>query len=743
MRYGLILAAALGFFIALFPSQGFSSREVVTLNDGNLLLFVSNNGTFAFDPDLTRDEYSGLYYPKDSYKWVMSGGGIWVSGKKDSCWRVTISGAESEFAPGPASHREGLVDPFPVYRITRGENYALSDDYLNWPAALGASVNVFGEPLISGGQSLFTIFADTDSTRHNFSISGTPPLGVEVKLYAYTYDNIYQNVDTTLSQVVFLDYTITNVSDEAIDSCIVTIYGDPDLGNSIDDRVGSDSLLSAVYCYNQSDYDSDYGRNVPVVGLFLVDRPANSANFYHSYFRSDPPAVKLDSLYKTVNLVKGHTLMGEQYVDPTTNAPTTFPYGGNPIDSSGWVNSLSKDYRFVVNTAPIRLLPHDSLQVKAALVVAQGTTVKESIRRFREIAQLARSLYAADTTKPIVSMSPPGVVEITGGQPRGRDWGGRFMSGGLDLASRYFGYGLESTDSPTVEIRFDRDHLRQAYRFRRVGTGYRFANLASCFVTAVNAETGAPYQIAFIDKDGDGGITDVSGNLDPIIVLAISDSDKPNAAVMTADLSAPSDYKLLALELEAIPADLQGNSITVNCRAMGLPFTQIADAIAIAQPDRDAYSETSLLFRNTTLFMQEIIVATSDPARLAVTPAQFELGTGESRNVFVHRFASDSTGNVESLTVNSYSFRNACKTISVTTTPAPILVLGDINHNEVLDLEDLLRMIRMLYREASPQIPTRQLDGNCDGVFNLSDLLVFVNALFRRVEPTCGSGGGR
>ena len=132
--------------------KAFAGGEVTTLDDGNLYLFVSNNGTFAFDSSASRGEYSGLYYPKNTYRWVMSGGGIWVAGKKGDQWRVTISGAESEFVPGPAYGRTPAASPFPVYKITRGENYALNDDYRNWPATLGAPVDAFGQPLIMGSQ---------------------------------------------------------------------------------------------------------------------------------------------------------------------------------------------------------------------------------------------------------------------------------------------------------------------------------------------------------------------------------------------------------------------------------------------------------------------------------------------------------------------------------------------------------------------------------------------------------------
>lgn len=738
-RFG-ILSYSLVLLSMLLSARGYASRDVVTLDAGNMLLFVSNDGSFAYDPNQTREGNSGLYYPKNSYKWVMSGGGIWVAGKVGDQWRVTISGGGSEFVSGPAYHRRVSVDPFPVYLINRNENHALNDDYRNWPVTLGAPVNAVGQPLISGAQALFTLFNDTDSAAHKFKISGTPPLGVEVKLYAYTYDNIYQTLDTTISQVVFLDYTVTNQSQETIDSCIVSIYADPDLGYEGNDRVGCDSLLSASYCYNETEFDAYYGHHVPVAGVCMLDSRASSINFYYNYFRSDPPGAKLDSLYKTINLVNGLTLTGKKYIDSVTHQPTGFPYNGNPVDGTGWINKLSRDYKTVLNLAPISLGAGDSVRVEAAIIVAQEATVHESIQRFRELTQMVKSIYDADTTKPRINESPLQVVELRGGQLYGKDWGGRYLSGGLDLASRYFGNETTPADLPPVEIRFDSHQTQQAYRFCRDRTGYHYRGMSTSFATVRNYLSQEQYQIAYLDNDCDGSITNASGSLDPLIILSIPYNDMPTAAVANSDISAPATGKLLALQLAATPVELIGRSIVVNCAEMIKPFVAISDTIAIAKDGANSYAEATLSFQNTTHFMQEIHISSANPLRLTATPSHFELGTGESKYVFLHRYSRDSVDAPESITVNTYSFRNSAEVHPVALWHPSQSPIGDINDNSVLDLPDLLQMVKILYRDAPPTVPTPRLDGNCDGVFNLSDLLVFVNALFHQTKVTCGSG---
>jgi hypothetical protein len=86
--------------VILLPLLSFGAAFAInplvqTLNDGNLTLFVLNNGSFGFDPQETRGDVTGLYYPGNSYKGIMTGGGIWVAGKKNDEWRITISGDES------------------------------------------------------------------------------------------------------------------------------------------------------------------------------------------------------------------------------------------------------------------------------------------------------------------------------------------------------------------------------------------------------------------------------------------------------------------------------------------------------------------------------------------------------------------------------------------------------------------------------------------------------------------------
>jgi len=717
-----------------------AAGEVTTFDDGNLYLFVSNNGTFAFDSSASRGEYAGLYYPKNTYRWVMSGGGIWVAGKKVDQWRVTISGAESEFVSGPAYHRTLAASPFPIYKITRGENYALNDDYRNWPATLGAPIDAAGQPIIMGSQCLYTLFNDTDTAAHAFDIAGTLPLGVEVKLYAYTYDNTYQTYDTMMTQVVFLEYTITNRSSEMIDSCIVTIYGDPDIGYSGDDRVGSDVETGMAYCYSEGSHDQYYGGMTPAVGICFLNDRASSTNFYYFYRRNDPPSAKLDSLYKTINLVKGLQLTGEPYIDSSSMLPTRFPFSGNPVDSTGWINTQSEDYRFVINASSTSLPAGDSIKVVAALIVAGGETNKGSVRKLLETTRSVREIYRQNAAASQLRASSVDVVTIRGANIRGRDWGGRFLTGGLDFASRYFGDTTAPDLLPVVRVDFFSSPVQKAYRYVPEGSVFKFAGFASEYVEAVDTDSGERLEYCYIDANQDGTISNADGKLDPLVIFTTRYSDTPRPYHTDSNLREPSQGRLLAIELDASLADLSGERLIVDTKAMSLPYTSRqldgSDTLFIAEPAGSAYSERTLLFINDTRFLQEIDLVSSDPAHLRIIPARCELGTGESTFVFLHGYPSDSYDVSGKLDIFSRRLRSDHVSIPVAFDLRPG-ISGDANEDGLLTLSDLIEMVRILYRGAPMLTLRRLIDSNCDGVFNLVDLVVFLNVLYQQADLPC------
>jgi hypothetical protein len=554
---------------------------------------------------------------------------------------------------------------------------------------------------------------------------------------------VYQTFDTMLTQVVFFDYTVINRSVEAIDSCIITIYGDPDIGYSFSDRIGSDSANASVYCYDEANFDTYAGSNPPAVGMCLLDGQAASANFYQSYRSSDPPALKLDSLYKTINLVKGLRFSGEPYFDSTKMAPTSFPYSGNPVDSTGWINRVSKDYRFVLNTAPALLRAGDSVKVTAALVVARGESNLGSVSRLLETIRTLRHLYISDTTGTQLRVAPVDAVTIRGANVRGRDWGGRFLSGGLDVASHYFGDSLAVGAAKSARLTVDEHPVQNAYRYVRDGNQYHYTGMSPELVAVTKPGLSDRLDYGYVDSDGDGTIQDQFGKLEPLVVFQSDYSETPKEELTQLDLSMANAVKAFVVHLDATVAELAGSKLTINGDALSSSWmfcdTSACNAIVISEPSGGSYSERALTITNNTSFAREINLVSSDPIHLRVTPALFELGTGETRRLFAHCYPPDSGDLTARLDMYSHGIRGARRSMAVSYAVDPAMVSGDANEDGLLTLSDLIAMVRILYRGAPMSAPKRWLDANCDGLFNLVDLVIYLDVLYQQAHLPCAN----
>lgn len=727
----LLIAADTSF--AVFP-------KAKTIDDGNLTFFVLNTGSFGVDPNRTRQGLAGLYYPKATHNSLMTGGGIWVAGKKDGNWRITVSGDESEFVPGTVGSNGAPADTtLGVFKVTRGEDYLLNDDYRNWPSSLGAPLDPFGRPLLRGSQSMFTLFNDLDTASHIFAgFSGTLPLGVEVKLYAHTWDMDHQFLDTVLTQVVFLDYTITNVGDEPIDSCIVTLYADPDIGFSLNDRLGSKAELQSAYVYNDANYDSDLGTAPPVVGVVVLQNLAGSMNYYYPCNRFYPECMPIDTLPKLVNLIRGLRPNGQPYFNPVTTFPTKFPFDGNPYDSTGWLADLSRDYRFILNTLPKTLPAGDSIRYKVALVVSKGTSTKDGVRRFLETAALLRELERSDTLTPQFSISAENAVAVSGRRVIGKNWGGRYLGGGADLANRYFSYENDPAEYIPVTLAIGKSGGQTLLRFIPNGSRFEYAGKFSANTGVRLIGNGSQRQCIVLDINNDGQITNSNGKLDPLILTRL-DFALPTDWASGRDLLTLSDYLMYAVQLDQSQNDIAGTEITFDGSLMDAAFGSLADYLGASEPRSEAPTEFVLAIANNTQFVQRIDLISNDPTRINFSLASFDLGMTESRSVSLSSIAPYSFDQDYEVAIRSRGYNDAIRLLPIFVQPTTLTVAGDVDNDGSLNFIDLLRMVRILYRDEPIVAPIRQIDANCDLRFSLIDLMSFINYLYRQAPLPCDS----
>ncbi len=64
-------------------------------------------------------------------------------------------------------------------------------------------------------------------------------------------------------------------------------------------------------------------------------------------------------------------------------------------------------------------------------------------------------------------------------------------------------------------------------------------------------------------------------------------------------------------------------------------------------------------------------------------------------------------------------------------------VRGDVNHDSVIDVGDVVYLINYLYEGGPEPVPWEAGDVNCDGTIDLSDVVYLINYLYREGPPPC------
>lgn len=67
----------------------------------------------------------------------------------------------------------------------------------------------------------------------------------------------------------------------------------------------------------------------------------------------------------------------------------------------------------------------------------------------------------------------------------------------------------------------------------------------------------------------------------------------------------------------------------------------------------------------------------------------------------------------------------------------PVVKIGDVTGNGVIDLGDLVFLINYLYRAGSVPNPLMTGDVNCNGEVNLSDIVFLINSLYKGGPSPC------
>ncbi|HXG39290.1 MAG TPA: T9SS type A sorting domain-containing protein [Bacteroidota bacterium] len=353
-------------------------------------MWVRRNGMFARDP-FGGSTGGGLEWPKGTGKKAIFASGIWIGATVGGSVRTAVASYSSEFSPGPVVGG-AAADPndvrYRVYKINAGDNAETNRDYAEWPADLGAPVNVDGSPKIIGDQTLFSVYNDLDPARHYL---GSSPLGVEVQQTTFGF-----NQSGARENTVFLRFKIVNKSSALWKDTYIGVWSDPDLGDYRDDLVGIDTSRTLGFVYNGGMTDGIYGTPPPAAGYDILKgaffgKPIQAFAFWSA--SGVFPNIDPRNAQQAYNFLQGIRLDGSSYVDPTTGNPTLFPVNGDPVTGSGWIDSQPADRRFLLSTGPFDLEPGQSKEFIAAIILAQGADNINSVTALRLASDEIQSLY--------------------------------------------------------------------------------------------------------------------------------------------------------------------------------------------------------------------------------------------------------------------------------------------------------------------------------------------------------------
>ena len=457
------------------------------LNHNNITTVFKNTGISDIDP---YESNSGFIYPQGTGKTA-----VFMSGL---LWGAKVSG-DPQVRVGGSSYREGLqggwidaignvippIDPRarifrvrpdvypggPTVDLTReviDEMKPPADirsqyeiDWTEWPAYLGAPFldgnnNGTYDPDPSSGdipgiegatQTIWFVANDQDPALTQF-LYGTNPVGIEYQATIWEYKD-----SLGFNNFFFRKYKLINKTDvlgspTTFEDMYISMWSDPDVGNSVDDYVGCDTILNLGFGYNSSPTDATYDPlPPPAVGFDLIRGPLVSGNLgedknrngiddandygltennwlvngfinlpmtaFYYFTRQDPlltdPTLgSSEGANEFYNFMQGKIgVTGEFFVNPVTNLPTTFALSGNPVTGEGWIDGMllgQGDRRLGLSTGPIQMAPGDTQVVVIAEIAGgavTGISHLNAISLVKYYCQIAQEFYDAAFSPPV------------------------------------------------------------------------------------------------------------------------------------------------------------------------------------------------------------------------------------------------------------------------------------------------------------------------------------------------------
>lgn len=410
--------------VLIYTSEFFQNLDI-----NNISAKISANGSI-FNNKFEVPKGSGISTIYESNIWI----GGFDANEQLHLAAQTYTSAGVDFSFGPVANN--YTDTSFLYKYNRvwkvdkatidyhmanyaNGNYETPSSILQWPANGNTSngeaqylapfvdLNYNGiyepesgdYPKIRGDQAIFFMFND-DNLTHN---SGGEKFKIEVHGLAYSYNNPN---DSALNQTVFVNYEIFNRSVNNFHNVYFGSFCDMDLGYSMDDYIGCDSILNMFYTYNSGLSDGtgtngQYGSPAPAQGAMFLNHPISRFLYFTngSTFIGEPQGANgyYNYLIGKWNDGSPMTYGGIGY---NGTISTNFMFTGIPEENfNDWneyaLGNEPGDRRGVMSVGPFTMNAGEMICVDLAFPFArdyEGTNLT-SIALLRERSQSIQSFY--------------------------------------------------------------------------------------------------------------------------------------------------------------------------------------------------------------------------------------------------------------------------------------------------------------------------------------------------------------
>ena len=452
--------------IVIICSQVFYSQTNYRVNINNINLPIDNRGHLA-DVNIPPDGAGGKF---DGINFLFSGGFFLTGFNNDTLWGNGVAGGSivNDYQQGPVGSEP--LNPLNQVYVVRNSDTPFGPSWIEYQIAVLQGADFYDGnndglyiPVDINGNNLWDLTEDRPDLLGDISAwtvynDGVPPgnrtwiyqqpLGLEIRQTIFGWGN---SDSGTLQNMIFIRYRIINkgtVSDK-FDTVYFGSWTDPDIGELVDDKVGSDAQLLMGYAYNDGD-DNEFNTNPPAFGIpilqgpvhfvpgetfidnnsngifdFGTDTPLDSArlkngpilgtkliigarneapSYFMHYVNEDTVLGSWNNLTKLRNYMKGSTVYGKT-IDPCTwpygevfglNCLTTdrrYLYSGNPETFWGWLNTVPSDQRMIISTGPFTLEVNKPIDIIIGFIVGRGTDAENSVTVLKNYTEIAKSFY--------------------------------------------------------------------------------------------------------------------------------------------------------------------------------------------------------------------------------------------------------------------------------------------------------------------------------------------------------------